>query len=356
VISVKFVDTVFRRYWAFVLPVVLVPVLVIQLTGSNSEFQSSASVWVSAPIAEGDTSLGHNNVYLTPAQNQATAMGDLLATASFREKVAVGAGVVDSSASQRAIRMAAQKMVVWPGVHGVNLLTLTARAGDPETAQRIVGAVISEYQKRAASKIVSDASIASAYYEQQLAASKETLADRKAELTEYLRANPKAADPTNAASRDLDYLTLIERVNAQTTVVEELERAEEGVKMRGAAAPQTQEAAFSVQDAPSLPTAPVAASLTEKVGYPFAGLMFGLLIGSAYIYLTYRTDHTIRTAADLASMPVALLGSVPDLKPGPAWMRSGPLSWMFAWKRRDFARRTAASISAGLPGAARKEA
>jgi capsular polysaccharide biosynthesis protein len=334
----------------FLLPVILVPLLVIRLTGSDSEYSSTASVWVSSPVADAAPALGHRNPYLTPAQNQASALNDLLATHTFRENVVKTAGIVDPSASAGDIRRAANDMTVHTTTSGVNLLAITAKDDRAEDARAIAAAVISEYQGRATSEIQRDTSVSTAYYKEQVEASKQTLASRQAEVSQYLASNPRAADPRNPESQDLNYLTLIERVNSQAATVEELEAALERVTIQGAAAPQTQEAAFSIQDTPSLPSSPEPVPLTKRVGYPLAGLFFGLLIGCTFVYFSYRTDHTIRTAADLTRIEVPLLGSVPDLRPGPAWMMWPPVSWMLRWRKRDFARRTAASISVARSG------
>src|SRR5690606_15038567 len=106
---------------------------------------------------------------------------------------------------------------------------------------------------------------------------------------------------------------------------------------------------FAVQDAPTLPQVPLGVSMTSKYGLPMAGMMLGLSIGAAYLYFSYRTDHTIRSAEDLATLEVPLLGSVPELQAAPLWARYTPLAWLIRWRRRDFARKTAASISSNQP-------
>ncbi len=343
-IPVKLVETVFRRSWALLLPVVLVPLLVLGLTAQPPRYQSQAIVWVSSPVAGTTDALGYSNPYLTPAQNQAQSLNDLLSTRAFREEVAREAGLLRAGSSEDEARRVLQRMSVYTGSAGVNLLSVSAIADGGKEAQAIVNAVITRYRARATAEIQRETEVAATYYTQQIGAATQNLAQRKTELTEYLQRNPKAADPNNAASLDPDYRALLERVDSQNTVVENLRRALEATQLQGATAPQTLEAAFTVQDSPREPEAPLPTSMTSALGYPFAGLVFGLLIGLTYIYLTYRTDHTIRTPADLAKLNVPLLGTVPQLSATPPWARFAPVSWIVDWRRRDFARKTAASI------------
>ena len=78
---------------------------------------------------------------------------------------------------------------------------------------------------------------------------------------------------------------------------------------------------------------------------PLAGLLFGLLIASGYLYFSYRTDYTIRSSTDLDGLGVPLLGYVPVLQSMPLWIRITPARWIVGWRRREFARRAATSIS-----------
>lgn len=344
-IPIKLVETVFQKFWALVLPAVLVPLLVVGLTHQSAEYQSGAVVWVSNPVAGESSAIGYNSAYLTPAQNQAQVLNDLLATESFRIAVIKSAGLVKSTDSEETVRRVAANAKVWAGFSGANLVTITATAGSASDAKALAGGVIAQFSERATDQFQKDSTISVTYYTQQLAVANQELTVRQAALNDYLSTHPKAANPSNVESLDVNYRTLVDRVTTQTTLISQLQASLQNVQLREAAAPQTQQAAFSVEDAPSLPDAPVATSITRTLGLPLAGLVFGLLIGAGYIYFAYRTDHSIRTVNDLASLNVRLLGSVPDLHASPAWLRWTPVGWVLDWRQRDFARTTAASIA-----------
>lgn len=341
----KLVETVFQKYWAILIPVVLVPLMAIAMTYSPPTYRSGAVVWVSEPVTGESMALGHENQWITPAQNQAQVINDLLSTASFRMSIVRAAGLVEEGASDDVTRNTADRIAVYASTRGVNLVTVVAESGSASHAQRIVGAVVSEYLSRAAAEFERDATTSKEYFSQQLALATQELSARNLALSNYLVANPKAADPSNPASLNIDYRTLVDRADTQAALVGQLTESLQNVTLRQASAPQTLQAAFNVQDAPSLPEAPIPNSLTKTLGIPFAAVIFGLLIGCTYLYLSYRMDHTIRGSFDLASLQVPLLGSVPELRSGPRWLSRTPVGLVFAWHRKDFARRTAAAIA-----------
>lgn len=344
-IPAKLLETIFHRVWLLILPVILVPLLVIGITRSTPSYESWATIWASAPVGDSGPAFGQTNSYVSPAQNQVQVLSDLLSTTSFQEAVVVDAGVTNGK-DKHDLRHAVDSLSVSVSTVGTNLVSISAASGTAQEAQAIVSAVISQYQLRATTEIQRRSTASKDYYMQQLALVEQTLAERRQELAAYLRANPKAADPTNVASEDPNYQALLTQVDNQTARQESLQQALQEVQLNEASAPSSQEASFAVQDAASLPDAPLPTSATTRFGLPLAGVMFGLMISAAYAYFTYRTDHTIRSAADVSDMPVVLLGSVPDLRTGGIAGRIAPVRWAFTFRHRDFARKTAASISA----------
>jgi capsular polysaccharide biosynthesis protein len=350
-IPAKLLETIFHRVWLLALPVILVPLVVVLLTRSTPTYESWASVWASAPVGDSGPAFGQTNSYVSPAQNQVQVLGDLLSTDSFREQIAIEAGMADGT-DPRALRNAVESLDIGVSTVGTNLVSISASSGDAAEAQAVVAAVISQYQMRAATEIQRRATASVDYYTQQLSLVDQTLAERRRELAEYLRANPKAANPEDVASEDPNYRALVSQVETQVSRQESLQLALQEVKLNQASAPSSQDASFSVQDAASLPEAPLPTSSTTRFGLPFAGLLFGIMISAAYVYFTYRTDHTIRSAADVGDLDVPLLGSVPDLRTGGLMGHVVPIRWALSFRHRDFARRTAASISARPPAPA----
>lgn len=350
-IPLKLVETIFHKYWALALPVLLIPLVVMNFMAKSDTYQSSAVVWTSNPVASEKPALGTNNSYLSAAQNQAQAVNDLLSTRAFRVQVAKAAGIIPEDADESTAKRGAAKVKASATTTGANLVTISAVSPSAEVAQAVVREIISQYLARATSAIASDSQVSLDYYTQQLALAQQNLDAANAALSEYLRSNPRAADPSHPASQEPAYRTLVERADSQSTLVGSLQNTIQTVQLRAASAPQTQASMFAVQDPATKPEKPLPVSMTSKYGMPAAGAMLGLFVGLAYLYVSYRTDHTIRSAEDLQDVPVALLGSVPQLQPAPMWARYTPVAWVIAWRKRDFARQTAASITTSQPAA-----
>lgn len=345
-IPVKLVETIFRRYWAVLIPVILVPMIAMALTAKHWEYQSTAVVWVSSPVAGDKPAIGSYNTYLTPAQNQAQTLNDLLHTRSFLTLIGQQAGVIPTSAADEPSSASPSGFQVYAYATGVNLLTISAISSSGEDSQALVQAVIDQYLQRATEQIQSDSTVSADYYQQQLAVAQQGLVEKNAKLAEYLSTHPKAADPTSAESRALDYQALVSQAQSQTALVSKLQDSLQAIQLREASAPQTQASQFAIQDPPRKPGAPLPISLTSRLGIPMAAAILGLMVGLGYLYIAYRTDHTIRSAEDLEGVGATLLGSVPQLEPAPGWARYTPLAWFIGWRKRDFARKVAAAIAA----------
>lgn len=336
----KLLEAVFRRWWLLAVPLVLAPLLVMKLTATTPQYKSVATVWVAQPSNIASTAIGRStNPYQTVADAQAQAMRDLLNTKAFREAVADAAGIEGSARGDIVGR------AVGAGTAGANLVQIWATGYDPKAVQALVTGVVTQYQARAAAESQRQTSISVEYYNNQISVARAELDARITALNSYLRDHPGAGDPKNG---DLAYQRLAGAAESQTKVVDGLLSLLQEAQRTAASAPQSLEAIFSVQDPANLPTKPEPVSASKRYGYPAAGLLFGLLIATTYVYVTYRTDHTIRGMDDLAYVGVPVLGFVPEIqaaRPGRRTVLLAPLGWVRHRRDRDYARRVAASIS-----------
>ena len=336
----KLLEATFRRLWLLVIPIVVTPLLVLALTKTTPQYQSTATIWVSQPANIAPGSLGQPaNAYQTAADTRSQTIGELLTTKTFRAAVAQTAGLPATTASETLIGRSVQVASA-----GANLITISATGVDPKVVQALVGSVISQYQARSAAESERQTAIAVEYYTKQIDVASTELDHRRTALNTYLKANPGASDPKAA---DFQFQQLSGAVDSQSKVVAGLLSSLQDAQRQAASAPQSLEASFSVQDSANLPTAPEKVSLTKRVGYPAAGLVLGILISAGYLYVTYRTDHAIRSSEDLQDLSVPLLGYIPDLpaRHPSGFARFAPWRWLPFGRRRDYARAVAASIS-----------
>lgn len=339
----KLAETICRRFWLLLLPVLAVPLVALLLTRPEREYQSSALVWVTTPIG-GSPLLGTYNPYLSPAQNQVNGLNDLLASESFRMRVALDAGIAEQDAGEKAKAKHPYSIYSFP--KGTNVLTIVGRAHSPEAAQKLVQATMTRFGESAQAQAEREAGLGEEYYQQQLVVAERDLEARRVDVITYLAANPTAAIPGSAAALSIDYQTLQRAVERQANTVSDLQARLQTVEFRRVSAPQSQEVSFVVQDEASSPDGPLPTSITSRAAMPAAGVFLGLLISVTYVYVLYRTDHSLVSSEDVAAMGAPVLAEIPNLQPIPQLAGFPPLDWLIARRYRNFARRTASFISA----------
>lgn len=310
----KLAETFFRRLWLLAIPPVLVPVLALALVETPVEYESSARIWVSRVDTIDASNQGRSGNEKSPSEVQVEVLGDLLATDAFRLEVATEAGLVaaDAPAASQLTAIIAVGRAVAIGTIGPNLFGLTAKMDDAGAARRVADAVIARYQLRIKSDADREAAVVLDYFQAQLGVANDELARVQKQLADYVLLHPTPAG--DLLTPDAEYLRLKGKVDAQVKVVDRLNESLQDAQLAAVAGPNSQLATFNVQDAPLTPDTPIPASLTSRAMYPAAGLFLGIFISAALLYLTYRTDYSIRSREDLAGLPVPLLGYVPELK------------------------------------------
>ena len=346
----RLVEAAIRSWWLLPLPVILVPLLVFVAASPEESFESAATVWVAPSETSGPGALVRIlDRELTPAENQALILNDLIATLSFREAVARSVWPSDGQGGEQRVRE--QVSVI---ASGTNLLTLEAREDDAVTAQALVAGVISQFdieiQEAAATEATRQLASILAGRLQAL----EEFNARHTELFAYIDANPTVlvvSEPLGTIVEDPAYARLVTRYEAQSERVDALYRQYEAALLVASTLQADQQAAFTVQDQPALPTAPTPATIVERVKLPAAGAALGVAISAAYLALAAYGSRRLESAEDLAPFDVRLLGEIPVLhgrlvRDNKRLLPSAP----WAGYTRHYARRVAVAISAEARG------
>lgn len=331
------------------IPVVIAPVLVVLMLMLQPEtYRSWAAVWVSN--SEMATSpLGGENVQATPAGRQQQVMGELLTTQQFTESVAIHAGWLvprpDGGSGDELLRRRAADLVrrsVGVSAAGFNLLSVSAQGRTAEEARSLNAAVIATFEERLSAETNRRDQTALEYFRQQLEVADAELTARRSELTAYLAQHPNAADQNVV---DVEYDALADRLRSQRLIVSDLQRSFQGAQLDAVTASQRQSAFFRVEDEPTLPLLPNSPGIVTLAGYPIAGMAFGAIVSIVYLYVVYRSDHTVRSGEDVVPTGLTMLGIVPELnsKQYVPWYRR------IGRKQRDFARRVALQAAGATP-------
>jgi hypothetical protein len=339
----KLAEAFFRRLWLKLLPAVAVPALVLVLVEHDTVYESVGTAWandVDGLSTSAFTPDSGTNTEASPAEHQVQLLTDLVATRSFRQDVAAGAGLVPAGASADEIAAAADSLIgrMAAVVAGPNLVAIKASAPLADEAQRIAAAFIAHYQLRAQTEATREAATVLAFFDGRVAADEEAVQETRAEIAAYLAAHPAAA-----ATPDAEYQRLLALSALRESALARSVQAQQDARLTAASINASAQGIFVVHDVPALPSAPLGVSLMTRAAYPAAGLVLGLLISAACIWLSYKTDRSVRWAEDVEALDVAVLGSVPELRPADVARRLTPLRWA-GFLRRDYARKVAASI------------
>lgn len=341
----KLAEWVFRRLPLLLIPIVVTPVVVAYFVVSqDKEYRSEATVWVTETESLRAPTLGERPGFgETPATQQAGVLADLKSTDRFLMDVAGAAGLVPSGEltakqAETLIRRVDESVAIVP--QGESIVRIAATASSPEQAQSLVAATIAVYQERIVVEADRFSQIAIAYFAGQIGIAQTELETREVAFDAYVTATPALVDG-DVQRRDLTFLSLLGQVEAQREIVEGLSLQSQEAHLQAASAQEAQAARFNVQDSPSLPVEPETLSSTLEFGLPLAALLVGLLISGTYLYVTFHTDHSVRTREDIAVLGVPMLGYIPAVnsKQNQRWFRK------LGRKERNFSRRLAASMS-----------
>ncbi len=337
----KLTEVLFSHLWVVIAMVIVLPFVALVALAPSSEYASTSTVWVDRTITGTGVTFGQDNQYLTPAQNQAQTLNDLLKTRAFRLAVAARASLIPPGYEETT---KVPEMEVLASTVGANLVTVTAQAPSPSLSAALVRSVIAEYQARVTAETSRQLSSTIDFYEAQLPTATAELQSRQQKLSEYLQAHPNAQVLNSPENTSLEYQTLLSNVDAQQKIVDSINDSISATNLSLVTVDQNQGKAFEVQDDALEPSQPLSVSLTKRVGLPMVGLAFGVLIAVAYVTLLFRTDHTIRTTADVLDANVPVLGMVSELRPTGLLSRLNPDQIFHRRKVLEFARRVAASI------------
>jgi uncharacterized protein involved in exopolysaccharide biosynthesis len=321
----KFLETFFRYKLLLLLPPLLITAGVTSWTLITSPviYDSMAGIWVDRPTYLASSS-PDGNPYASPAQNQSVRINELLHTQSFLNDIArrtVLAPLLSTTRGQdRVAALISNGLIVSGSGH---LLFIRMRTENPQLSYEVLTAVVSAFKDNVAGDRISQASLATSFYESRLATATDELGQATNEVRQYLAANPRAGvltlDPTRALSPalsrvDVDpQLTDIQRrIEAKQSEIDSLRRSLEQARLDASASLEGQELGFQVIDAPIVP-AQGGRDLKKRIILP-AGALFGsFALSGVLLVLLSITDRTVRGVMDL-STAVRVIGEIPDLR------------------------------------------
>jgi uncharacterized protein involved in exopolysaccharide biosynthesis len=301
-VTERLIELIFRHKLLLSLPIIL------GLAGGifavtqrpDSYYSSRAAIWVERPTPLSGESIAEFNPYVSPAQNQANSMRELLGLKSFVSDIQ--RRVDPSAAADTGPADLAANTFIYP--YGNHVLYLEFRARDPEQAQRTVTAIVGAYTDIYKERLKDNAERSRAFYEEQLAASRAALDKASAALTSYVAKHPELSNVdftqlTAIAARDVELAGLVTaeraaRENYDQTLAKFADSQISATTVDGTI-PN-----FLLMDPPEVPTARVTPSKRALVAPPAFGIAAGVFVSAVVFLVCWRLDRRIHLAKDLA--------------------------------------------------------
>jgi uncharacterized protein involved in exopolysaccharide biosynthesis len=334
---VRLLETFFRHRLLLLGPVVLV---LVGATGwvfiQPPTYDSSVRVWVERQTLVPDP---NSNPYLTPAQEQAGVLTELISTKYFDSKVGkrspLAAALRDASAhSSGGIRTRLMRLVglAGPAVQltdsqvddqvytsilsstlvfpsGPEIITVTFRAGDPQMAALVAQAIVNQFMDETLTNQRVQAEAAAAFYSSQVNQSQADQATADKAVDDYLLANPSQRSVNAIPDARMLQLRRDDDAAHQRTqsVLDKLDQA----RLNRVALDQSGTAGVRVLDKAETPTQP---SSIKKVVLQAAGvgLVLAVLILVVGVLALTWLDSTIRRPQEVETiLDLRPVGSVP---------------------------------------------
>lgn len=334
---VRLLETFFRHRLLLLGPVVLV---LVGATGwifiQPPTYDSSVRVWVERQTLVPDP---NSNPYLTPAQEQAGVLTELLSTKYFDAKVGqrspLGAALRDASAhSSGGIRTRLMRLVglAGPPVQltdsqvddqvytsilsstlvvptGPEIIQVTYRAGDPQMAASVAQAIVNQFMDETLTNQRVQAEAAVAFYTSQVNQSQADQATADKAVDEYLLANPSQRSANAIPDARMLQLRRDDDAAHQRTqsVLDKLDQA----RLNRIALDQSGTAGVRVLDKAEIPSQPssIKKVVLQAVG---VGLVLAVLILVVGVLALTWLDSTIRRPQEVETiLDLRPVGSVP---------------------------------------------
>jgi uncharacterized protein involved in exopolysaccharide biosynthesis len=339
---VRYLETFYRHRRLLLVPVVLILVVTaVVLKSQPPSYVSTARLWVQpqTPLVPQNSAY---NPYLTPAQNEAADLTELLGTEYFSNRVARSGPLYRYLASRPVVPSLLSRLEAHLGLGGQRthlptraeidataysliskqvqavaagpqIVEVTFTFTDPVVAAGTAEAVVQEFIAQSLATQRAQETTAVAFYQQQVKQAQSDLAAADARVNAYLDAHP---DERNITVIPDARLTQLQRADDDAQqqyqdVLDKLNQAE--IDQQALNAPGA--SGFQILDPAQVPTSPTLSKtrLVEALG---AGFGFGLLVLILGLVVLTLADTTVRHPEDLEqALDLVAVGTVPELAP-----------------------------------------
>jgi uncharacterized protein involved in exopolysaccharide biosynthesis len=299
----RFLRTLMKHWYLYLVPVILLPI-VLTVYGFNklTLYNSTALLWVDRPIVTASGTSGWNP-YLSPAQNEATDMQQLLASPSFVTGVVAMTDLAgrydlntDTGKTQADARLTSEVTIV-PATVGPNVLSITVSDKERHLAQQLVQALLTYYQKYYQAHRLDLDQQALQFYQSQLQTAGVAVGQDSARIQDYCRAHQDVCSSTTLDDPALNQLQyqLAQDQHAYTDIKSSINTITQDMQATDSSASQL----FQVMDAPQVPTKTTLDKKKLLLVYTGGGLAAALALVAMIVFIRTQLDRKIYAEDDL---------------------------------------------------------
>lgn len=282
----RLLETFFRRWWLYLLPIVLLFALGVASTlTSGSTYRSNGIVLVSSSSLLADLSGTTSNPFgqETPAAYTSRQVNTLLQTDQFLDLVVKNAGLTEAMASGAVTRQSIRKSI-FASATGDALVSVATTSSNPELSFRLAQSTIDSFTQFEVEAGQADSASAVDELTRQIEAQQQVVSD--------------AADVTalqDARAKLEDYQKQLE----QAKLVGDQAGADVAQRLR-------------VIDTPIAPTAPES-NRKADIQTVALFLALGVLVSVAALVVVTLMDHSVRYGEEIeAKLHLPVLATVPE--------------------------------------------
>lgn len=312
----RLLETFFRRWYLYVIPLVLLTALgVVTVMGRGERYLTSGVILVNRDSllnqltsAQGQTQFGFD----TPATYTSRQFNTLLGTEAFIQSVIKGAGlttaiqtgVLTENGVRHSLSAAAQ---------GDQLVVIAAASDNPDLSLRLAKSAIDSYLQFEVDNDVAQSQSTEKFFEQLLVPYQQRLDAAREDLSNYVAGHPA---PVQNVSRPVDEQVEIQSLtDAVNRANDQLSTARSSLSSAQVASAQSSTDVaqrLRVVDSPEQPLAPQPHRRKDALTLMLF-MVLGALVSAAALVVVTLLDRSVRNSEELESdLHLPVLGTVPD--------------------------------------------
>lgn len=313
-VLIRLLETFFRRWWLYLLPVVVIVGFgFVTVSSSNPTYRSAGVITVNSDTLLSnlaDVSIDDPFTFETPASVTSRRINDLLGSTGFAVSVAEQAGLSQSMATG-IVLLADVRSQVRAAPVGDSLVSITATTEDPEMSFRLANSAIEAFIALIVENDLSQSLSAAEFYDDLSAGYRESLVEAGQTLDDYVRANPEPV----VGDRPVEEQNAIARLEAAESLAQEqfataVAKAEDARLV----AEQTQldiDQRIGIVDAPEMPLA-AEPRLRRMLLSIMLFVAIGTIVLAAMVAIATALDRSVRDRDDIESrFEPPVLGLIP---------------------------------------------